>query len=125
MADLEVSVLPMRAVHMCHLLLKAGHKVAEGRLVICVCGLSLFKGRRFRVLLHSVPVYAVCRLHDSVRCVGHVVIRAVVPQAVSALAASFHDAVARVAKDCTFSSAGKAAATCSDSAGLPVNPGAS
>ena len=43
MADLEVSVLPMRAVHMCHLLLKAGHEVAEGRLVICVCGLSLSK----------------------------------------------------------------------------------
>ena len=107
MADLEVSVLPMRAVHMCHLLLKAGHEVAEGRLVICVCGLSLFKGRRFRVLLHSVPVYAVCRLHDSVRCVGLIVIRAVVPQAVSALAAGFHDAVARVAKDCTFSSAGE------------------
>ena len=49
---------------MCHLLLKAGHEVTEGRLIICVCGLSLFKGRRFRVLLHSVPVYAVCRLHD-------------------------------------------------------------
>ena len=43
MADLEVSVLPMRAVHMCHLLLKAGHEVTEGRLIICVCGLSLFK----------------------------------------------------------------------------------
>lgn len=90
---------------------------------MCVCGLSLLKSRRLRVLLHSVPVYAVCRLHDSVRCFGLVVIRAVVPQAVSALTAGFHDAVARVAKDCTFSSAGEGCCNLFGFGGAAGKPG--
>lgn len=98
-ADLKVTILPVGAVNLRDLRLKTGHEVAEGRLIICVSCVALLEYRRFCMLLHSIPVHAVRRLHDGVRRIRFVVVSTAVPKAVSTLRTCLHDTVAHTAKN--------------------------
>ena len=78
-ADLKVSVLTMGSIHLIDLLTVAGHELLEGCLVVTFGCVSSFKLGNIRVLLHSIPVDPVGRLHDRVRRIGLLEIGAVVP----------------------------------------------
>ena len=93
MADLEVALLLVAAVHGGDLLLKAGHKVLEGSLVVGQGLLARLEVRGLGRGLHLVPIHPVGGLHHAVGRVRLLIEGAVVPESGAVFAGGFQDAL--------------------------------
>ena len=89
---------PIRA---CDWLLVTRHKALELCPVIAFSCIACLKGRRFCVLLHGVPLYAVGRLDCGMRCIRFVIICTVVPSAHAAVRRCLNDTVSDSSERCT------------------------
>ena len=79
-ADLEMTLLPLAAVHRGDLLLKTGHKVLERSPVVDQGLLARLEVRGGGRGLHLVPIHPVGSLHHTVRYVRFLIEGAVVPE---------------------------------------------
>jgi len=101
MPDLKMPVHTTGSIHACDRLFIARHKALELCPIIAIRRVARLKGRRFRVLLHGVPLYAVGRLDCGMRCIRLVIICTVVPSAHAAVRRYLNDTVSDSSERCT------------------------
>ena len=101
MPALKMPVHTTRSIHACDRLLIARHKALELCPIIAIRCVARLKGRRFCMLLHGVPLYAVGRLNCGMRCIRLIIIGTVVPSAHAAVRRCLNDTVSDRSERCT------------------------
>ena len=101
MPDLKMPVHTTGSIHACDRLFIARHKALELCPIISSRRVASLKRRRFRMLLHGVPIYTVGCLDCGMRCIRLIVICTVVPSTHTAVRRCLNDTVSDRSERCT------------------------